>query len=109
MATQVEQVAATQQRQQIPPNFRLEFDDWADKTLRSLSEDFVIDPAIRAYARWELAYRKAFGLQVLLHPETAALVRLDLSEPASVSGTLSEVEAAEARVKARAEELRRRS
>lgn len=90
----------------MPLSWRIEFEDWADSTLLNLSEDLLADSRIRAYARWELAYRKAFGLRALLHPETGLLVRMDLSEPERTGGLLDDFEAAEIRVKERAAALK---
>ena len=61
MATQTEQIAASQQRQLVPPAWQLEFQTWSDAALLSLNEDGRADPEIRAYAGWELDYRIAFG------------------------------------------------
>lgn len=61
MATQTEQIAASQQRQLIPAAWQLEFQTWSDSALLSLLEDNRADAMVRAYSRWELDYRLAFG------------------------------------------------
>lgn len=64
MATQAEQIAASQMRQKIPTHWLIEFNDWTDDSLLSLSRDVAVLPEIRAFAGWELDYRLAFGVEV---------------------------------------------
>ena len=108
MASQVEQVAATQQRQNLPKEWLMEFDDWANSTLQGFADDERVNKDWRAYARWELEYRRAFGHVALLHPETGALLRVNTRDTAAAAAAFAEIEAAEARVKARAAEIRAR-
>ncbi len=70
MATQTEQIAASQQRQQIPVLWQLQFQTWSDGALLSLNEDETADIEVRSYAGWELDYRAAFGKTAL--PEKRA-------------------------------------
>ena len=65
MPSQTEQIAASQQRQQIPRSWVLEFDGWSDEALDSLGQDSGVHAHVRAYAHWELDYRRAFGLQMV--------------------------------------------
>ena len=65
MATQTEQIAASQAYQQVPADWKLEFQRWSDSGLLSLLEDSRADVKIRSYARWELDYRLAFGRTAL--------------------------------------------
>ena len=94
MANQTGQIAASQQRQAVPKEWQLVFADWANSTLQSLTGDLAVGPSIRAYARWELDYRKAFGLLMCLDPETGGIVRVETDEE------LAGLEAAEERIKA---------
>lgn len=65
MATPTEQIAANQQRQQIPAQWQLDFQTWTNAALLSLLEDEMADPEVRAYAGWELDYRIAFSKTAL--------------------------------------------
>lgn len=65
MATQTEQIAASQQRQQVPQVWQLEFQTWSDAALLSLNEDDRASPDARSFAGWELDYRAAFGKTAL--------------------------------------------
>jgi len=60
MASQAQQVAASQQRHQVPAEWQIEFQDWTGDALLSLSEDEKASKKIRAYALWELDFRLAF-------------------------------------------------
>jgi hypothetical protein len=60
MANQAQMVAASQQRQKIPAEWQIEFQDWTDDALLSLSEDETVSKQKRAYAQWELDFRIAF-------------------------------------------------
>lgn len=64
MATQSEQIAISQQRQNIPAEMLLFFDDWTNEALDSLTKDAKCAPKRRAYAGWELEYREAFGIEL---------------------------------------------
>ena len=64
MATQNEQIAASQQRQRIPTEWQVEFLTWSNDSLLSLNEDAIVRPEIRAYAGWELDYRIANAIEV---------------------------------------------
>ena len=81
----------------IPQTWRLEFEDWADSTLQSLSEDVLVNSDIRAYARCELAYRRAAGVRYVLNPDSGAIQVIDLGEP-NAEARVAEIEAAEKRV-----------
>lgn len=65
MATQVEMIAANQQRQQIPGDWLLVFNDWSNNSLLSLSQDVLAPSKVRAWAGWEFDYRAAFGIEVV--------------------------------------------
>jgi len=75
-ATQTEQIAASQQRAQIPREWQLEFAEWANDSLQSLSVDPVAHTNVRTYARWELEHRRAFEVLIEMHPETGVAIRL---------------------------------
>lgn len=64
MATQTEQIAASQQRHMIPKEWLTEFNDWTNTSLSSLAGDEQASRDIRAWAGWELDYRMAFGIEV---------------------------------------------
>lgn len=60
MATQTEQIMASQLRQRIPTEWLVDFQTWSDAALLSLAEDERADRDVRAYATWELDYRIAY-------------------------------------------------
>ena len=64
MATAAEQVAASQQRNKVPTEWQIVFQDWTNGSLLSLSNDADVSPSLRAYAGWELDYRIAFDISV---------------------------------------------
>ena len=67
MATQnlsARMIAADHQRQRIPTEWLLVFDDMTNEALDSLSLDPAVGTNARTYAGWELEYRTAFGLLV---------------------------------------------
>ena len=64
MASQAEMVAASQQRQMIPPDWILAFSDWTNESLLSLSKDAAVSSRPRAFAGWEFDYRVAFDILV---------------------------------------------
>lgn len=68
MATESEKVAASQQRHKVPAEWQIEFQDWTDDALLSLSEDARVGKNLRAYAAWELDYRLAFEVPEPLMP-----------------------------------------
>ena len=47
----------------------MEFQTWSDSALLSLLEDNRADAMVRAYSRWELDYRLAFGKSSLPEKE----------------------------------------
>ena len=63
-ANAAEQVAASQQRQRIPTDWLMVFQEWSNDSLLSLSQDVIAQQAKRAWAAWELEYRIAFGIEV---------------------------------------------
>jgi hypothetical protein len=63
---------------------------------------------MRAWARWELSYRRAFGLRYLADPETGEAVVLELSDRERTRRQVEEVEAAARRVQERAGPIRQR-
>ena len=69
MATQTEQIAASQAYQLVPTDWKVDFQTWSDAALLSLVEDNRADPKVRACAGWELDYRMAFGKKVLPEKE----------------------------------------
>lgn len=62
MTTAAAQVSASQMRVRIPAEWLIEFQDWGDGALLSLSEDASVKREVRAYAGWELDYRIAFSV-----------------------------------------------
>lgn len=70
MASQVEQIAANQQRQHIPESLMLLFEDTTNDGLLSMATDEDLGPKVKAFAAWELEYRQAFGVDVFWHEET---------------------------------------
>lgn len=69
MATEAEKVAASQQRQKVPAEWQVEFQDWTGAALLSLHEDETVSKQMRAYALWELDFRLAFDLPEPRKPE----------------------------------------
>lgn len=65
MGTVAEQVAASQQRQRIPTDWLMEFQEWSNDSLLSLSQDEGVSRAERTWAAWELEYRIAFDIEVV--------------------------------------------
>ena len=63
------QISASQQRQRIPTEWQIVFQEWTNDSLLSLSKDGIAPPSIRAYAGWELDYRVAFGILIEDPPE----------------------------------------
>ena len=100
MVSQTAQIAASRQRERVPKEWQRGFEDWANETLSSLAKDTGADTDSRNYARWELEYRKAFGLLLVLHPENGAAVWVETDMD------LGAIEAASARVAVRAAEIR---
>ena len=74
MATQTEQISASQQRQRIPTEWQIEFLTWKNSSLLSLSQDATAQHEVKAYAGWELDYRIAFGILVDDPPNPTPLV-----------------------------------
>ena len=59
-----DRVSTSQQRQRIPTEWQVVFNDWSNASLESLAEDMNVDPHVRAYARWEAEFREANGVMV---------------------------------------------
>ena len=70
MPTQVEQIAASKQREHIPQQVLLIFEDTTNDGLMSMAIDEWLGAKLRAFAAWELEYRQAFGVDVFWHEET---------------------------------------
>ncbi len=64
MPNQTEQIAASQQRQQVPADWQLVWAEWTNDSLDSLSHDDTAPPKVRIWAGWELDYRIAFGIDI---------------------------------------------
>ena len=64
MANMAVQVAASQQRQRIPDDWMMVFNEWTNSSLSSLADDAIAPLKGRAYAGWELDYRIAFDILV---------------------------------------------
>lgn len=71
-----EQVSTSQNRNRIPSEWALEFYDWSDDALASMADDPAVATDKRAWARYELDYRRAFGIVVDYHPITHNLRHL---------------------------------
>ena len=70
MTSNVQMIAAEHQRQRIPAQWLIEFEDWTDDSLASLASDpKVSNREVKAWAGWELEYREAFGIVVDYGPD----------------------------------------
>lgn len=65
MTTVADRVSASQQRQRIPTEWLIIFNDWTNESVSSLAGDMKIHPNVRAYAQWESEYREAFEVMVV--------------------------------------------
>ena len=64
MATEAEKVDASRNRQKVPEDWMIVFQEWTNDSLLSLSKDAIAPPRPRAYAGWELDWRIAYGVEV---------------------------------------------
>ncbi len=75
MTESIRQVAANQQREHIPAEFLVNFDNLTNEELAWLSKDEFTAASVRTYAGWELEYREAFRIECYLRKEDGEFVR----------------------------------
>lgn len=70
MLGDVERINTRENRQLIPERTRLTFDQYTNRELEGMALDTEVSVSMRTYARYELAYREAWGIYVDLDPDS---------------------------------------
>lgn len=105
MADDVARIRSEQNRQLIPAGWRLTFDGVTSEALTSMCDDAGLPGAIRTYARYELAYRDAWGIFVDIDPESGIERHHDISTEAKRHDVEAMIEAEMHRLKRRADAM----
>lgn len=88
-----QQVGADRNHQQIPFPILAIFEDTTDAAIQSMVDDPALDVTFRMYARYELAYRTAYGILVDFDPKTWNIRHRTFASDAALLAGIAEDEA----------------